>query len=123
MDKDNFIKASLAIFVLLAIIISLFPPFEFGDEKLRTLEERNLYYSIADKLPIKEYSFIFSDNKKKFDLGWVWDDYRKDAYQEICTLHRTIIFSELLVEYILAFFVSIIAGYFLHRFVFKKIVD
>ena len=68
MDKYNFIKFSTAIFILLSVIISLFPPFEFGNEKKRTLSERRNNSKIVDKLPIKKYDFIFNDNKKYFAL-------------------------------------------------------
>ncbi len=70
MDKNNFIKISAAIFILLAFIISLFPPFEFGNEKLRTLSERKSNSDIVNKLPIKQYDFIFGSNKKSFTLEY-----------------------------------------------------
>ena len=69
MDKNLFIKFSLIIFVILSIVISLFPPFEFGNEKLKTLSERKVNSKIIDKLPIKDYDFIFRNNKKYFVLG------------------------------------------------------
>jgi len=68
MKKNNFIKISAAIFILLAVIISLFPPFEFGNEKLRTLSERRINSKIIEKLPIKKYDFLFGSNKKYFAL-------------------------------------------------------
>ena len=70
MNKNTFIKISAAIFILLAVIISLFPPFEFGNEKLRTLSERKSNSDIVNKLPIKQYDFIFGNNKKSFALGY-----------------------------------------------------
>jgi hypothetical protein len=77
-----FIKISLIIFIFLALIISLFPPFEFGNEKLRTLHERNTYSDIAEKLPIKKYDFILNDNKKNIILGsyiFLQKFYNKDS--------------------------------------------
>ena len=68
MKKDTFIKISTAIFVILAVIISLFPPFEFGNEKLKTLSERRSNSQIADKLPLKKYDFFFGSNKKYIPL-------------------------------------------------------
>lgn len=68
MMNTTFIKISLIIFVFLALLISLFPPFEFGNEKLRTLHERESYSDIANKLPVKRYDFIFNDNKKDISL-------------------------------------------------------
>jgi hypothetical protein len=68
MDKNTFIKISAALFVFFSLIISLFPPFEFGNEKLRTLQERNANSKIIDTLPIKQYDFIFHNNKKYFVL-------------------------------------------------------
>ena len=82
MNKNSFIKISAAVFIFLAIGISLFPPFEFGNEKLRTLSERKLNTEIVEKLPIKEYDFIFSNNKKYFALtsyDFVKKFYDKDS--------------------------------------------
>jgi hypothetical protein len=62
------LKYFLSIFITLSIIISLYPPFEWGKEKLRTLSERRLT-SISDELPIKSYDLIFNSNKKQFAIG------------------------------------------------------
>lgn len=101
-DKNIFIF----IFCSLSIIATLFPPCNWGDEKLQTKQER-MYYRELD-LPIKEYSFIFSDNKKIFELGWGWDNIQQKSVRNKYTLHRKIIFSELIVQYILIFLLSII---------------
>jgi len=69
MKKYAFIEISIAIFVFLAVIISLFPPFEFGNEKLKTLFERRGNSDIINQLPIKSYDFILGKNKKYFKLG------------------------------------------------------
>ena len=72
MKPDSYLlssfKIGIIIFIPLAIIISLFPPFEFGNEKLRTLSERKINSKIVGILPIKEYDFIFNSNKKYFAL-------------------------------------------------------
>ena len=98
MDRSTFIKISAAIFILLAVIISLFPPFEFNKSVKALVDEANQsilyphgYYSfnfydgnfiirlkplmktkisinIAKKLPIKKYDFLFSSNKRYFAL-------------------------------------------------------
>lgn len=62
------LKISLIVFLFLSLIISLFLPFEFGGEKLRTLSERKVNRKIAEKLPVKTYDFIFNSNKKYFVL-------------------------------------------------------
>jgi hypothetical protein len=62
------LKYSIPVFLLLAIYISLFPPFQWGGDKIKTHNEReNFEYS--DLLPIKEYDFLFSGNKKLFKVG------------------------------------------------------
>ena len=70
MKENTFIKISAAIFILLAVIISLFPPFEFGNEKLKTISERRINSDIADKLPVKKYDFILGSNKKYIFLKY-----------------------------------------------------
>ncbi len=70
MEKNNFLKISAAIFTIFAVIISLFPPFEFGGEKIRTLAERRKNEEIVSKLPVKSYDFIFGGNQKYFALSY-----------------------------------------------------
>ena len=78
MIKIPFIKVSAIIFVLLAMPISLFPPFYFYNGK--------------------QYDFIF----------------------RVITYRRAILFGELIVEYILAFLISVISGYLIQRFIQRK---
>lgn len=49
MNRNHFIKISIAIFIFLGVIISLFPPFEFGKKE-------------------KLYDFILGSNKRYFAL-------------------------------------------------------
>ncbi len=62
-------KIGLFVFLSLATIISLFPPFEWGDENIRTEKERIRNRNILGSLPIKKYDFLFSSNKKYFPIG------------------------------------------------------
>ncbi len=68
---NPFFKYFIAVFIFLAVIVSLFPPYEWGNERLKTLEERRSNRYIKDKLPVKTYDLIFNSNKKYFVL----DDY------------------------------------------------
>jgi hypothetical protein len=63
-------KIGLCVFLFLATVISLFPPFEFGNEKLKTLQERNANYRISEKLPVKRYDFIFGGVKNNIILDY-----------------------------------------------------
>lgn len=57
--------------MLLALLISLFPPFEFGENNTKTIPDKggnSDISEIADKLPIKKYDFIFNNNKKSIVL-------------------------------------------------------
>lgn len=110
MAINPFIKKSLEIFVFLAIIISLFPPFEFHLAK----EE---YHGTSHVLPVKKYDFLFGDGKKLVDL----DDKIWGTQSGSYLVDRKILFGELLVEYILAFFVSIILGYGIQVIRLRKI--
>lgn len=98
MNKNSFIKISAAVFIFLAIGISLFPPFEFGNEKLRTLSERKLNPKIVDKLPIKEYDFIFSSNKKYFALSSY--DFIKQFYSRDTAKYYENLWSDKLFKFI-----------------------
>jgi hypothetical protein len=64
MGKNTFVKISLTIFVFLSLIISLFPPFEFG----RAYSVNARKGTMFDRLPIKQYDFIFNSNRKNFAL-------------------------------------------------------
>ena len=64
------IKISLIIFVFLALLISLFPPFEFG-HMINTVDDRITYAGVVDILPVKKYDFILNSNKKKIALGTI----------------------------------------------------
>lgn len=61
------VKVGIIIFIPLAIIISLFPPFYWDIPSNR--KDRYHYRSIQDLLPLKEYSLIFDNNKKYFVIG------------------------------------------------------
>lgn len=69
MDKNLFIKSSSAIFIFLAVIISLFPPYEFGHEMAPTLSNPKVNAEMKSKLPVKKYDFLFSNDKKCFPLA------------------------------------------------------
>jgi hypothetical protein len=56
-------------FLSLSIPITLFPPFEFGDQYLETKGERRQSFMVIDDLPIKKYDFLFASNKKYFSIG------------------------------------------------------
>jgi hypothetical protein len=64
MKKIPFINVSAIIFILLALLISLFPPFEFGNEKQNPFKGEY-------KLPVKKYDFILGDNKKDIILDYI----------------------------------------------------
>lgn len=61
-------RVGIIIFIPLAILLSLFPPYYWGNEKIRTLSERRRS-DIDDQLPIKSYDLLFGSNKKLFKLG------------------------------------------------------
>jgi len=65
-------KIGLFVFLSLATIISLFPPYQWGNEYLRTQKEREENSYIIKYLPIKQYNVLFTSNKKYFPI----DSYR-----------------------------------------------
>ncbi|MCL5029038.1 MAG: hypothetical protein M1480_08470 [Bacteroidetes bacterium] len=103
MSKNKILIGS---FILLSIVISLFPPFSWGDEKLRTISERQtIHYYLEDKIPVKEYDFLFNDLKKEFIFS-----------NSKVTLERHLIISELLIEIFMAFLISIFLQFIFNRF-------
>ena len=102
------------LFLALVAVATLFPPFNWGEELLGTETERarlkarnsSLYQSI----PIKDYSFLFADSKKKFLVSWGWNNERSESIPLYEALRRRIIIPELALEYFLAFLVAAIAS-------------
>jgi hypothetical protein len=116
------IKSNTFIFILLFLIIvaTLYPPFIWGEEKLRTSNER---YDLQDSspkaydaLPLKKYDFLFSSSKRQFQFDWGWNQYKKESYPIILSLQRRLDFSELALEYVLCVLFAIIINYSFSRF-------
>lgn len=71
MEEDSYLSKSfkfgIIIFIPLAIIISLFPPFHWD---IPSNQKNNYTYNeIKELLPLKKYSLIFDTNKKYFVFG------------------------------------------------------
>lgn len=99
----NKLKPAVFVFLIMSSIITLFPPFQWGNERLRTIEERKASRNIySDILPVKEYNFIFSPFKKDFTIN-----------NNIASLNRELITSEIILEYLFAIIFSSIF-YFLY---------
>jgi hypothetical protein len=62
--------------LVLMIAATLFPPFHWGEEEVRTEAERRSFRSrhreIYDQMPIKTYSFLLGASSRAF-LEWTWD--------------------------------------------------
>lgn len=90
-----------AVFLALVAVATLFPPFNWGEERLGTERERKLLQrdnpGLYQAIPIKEYSFLFADSEEVF-------------FNE--SLHRRVILPELMLEYLLAFIVAVSIGSF-----------
>ncbi|MCC6550197.1 MAG: hypothetical protein IT279_09025 [Ignavibacteriaceae bacterium] len=106
-------KYSLSVFLLLSLVITLFPPFSWGDERLSTESERKEFFGdkiAMDVLPIKQYDFILSNSKREFPLGWDWEwNWKSDSGKSVlvtASLSRHLILGELIINYLLAFIVS-----------------
>lgn len=72
------LKIGIIIFIPLAILISLFPPFNWDIPSNR--KDIYNYLEIRDFLPLKKYSFIFDGNKKIVPVGTVI--FSKKYYQQ-----------------------------------------
>ena len=113
MNTNYFIKTSFVIFILLGFLISFFPPFEFGNEILRSFPKDEmtevLMNPVFSKFPIKRYDFLFSSNKEYFHIKSRW-----------YLLKRELLWKELIIEYILAFFISALLSYSIDKIRFRK---
>lgn len=96
-------------FITLAFIISLFPPYSWGDEKLKTERERQrISYYYENNLPFKQYDFLFNDIRKEFKIG-----------NNKITLERHLIVSELIIQIFLAFLFSILVQFLYRKYSYK----
>lgn len=73
-------KTGLIIFLFLSTIISLFPPFEWGNEKFKTEKDRIINRNFLERLPIKNYDLLFASKKKYFLIGG--NNYEQKIYNE-----------------------------------------
>jgi len=104
-------KILIGSFIFLSTVISFFPPFSWGDEKLRTISERQtIHYYLEDKIPVKGYDFLFNDLKKEFVFS-----------SSKVTLERHLIVSELLIEIFIALLISIFLQFFYRRLSYRVI--
>ena len=96
-------------FLALVTVVTLFPPFNWGEERLGlgTERERRVMQArlgdMYDRLPIKTYSFLFGNSERDF-LRWSWDG--QQSVQVPVALHRRLMTAELVLEYLLALVVS-----------------
>jgi hypothetical protein len=122
-------KIGLIVFLFLATVISLFPPFEFGNDKLKTLQEEYAIFGeklktwqeqadivrMSHELPVKKFDFLFGDNKK--DIVLKYDSYYKKfydkdslAYYKNLWKHKIFIYNH----------TSFDTFYIAHKFLFKN---
>lgn len=101
----------ILLFVILSLIVTLYPPTSWGNEYLLTEESREKYINYQEKiktkdvLPIFNRSFLFGDSKKDFTFG-MWGYRNQKSYLVFKPLNRTIIYGELILNYI---FVGLLA--------------
>ncbi len=116
------IKTTLLIFLFLAIPITLFPPYNWGEEMLITEAGRNspiCKYEDAkakkDALPIKRFAFVFDEDRWEFPVGELD---RGSVYlcEDGVILQRKLIWNELILEYAIALFSA-----FLIQMIFGKL--
>lgn len=110
-------KVRIIIFSMLSIIATLFPPFEWNSKREGISGQRNsagVYYSYHFT-SMKTYEFLFAKNQKKF---------YSDEEQKWILFTRSIIITELLVEYLLIIFIAILFyGLFNNSFKRNKLKD
>lgn len=121
-----FIALSLSFLTL----VTLFPPYNWGEERLQTIKER--YRRVGDTvmayevLPIKRHSFLFGDSKKPFIMEHYpkkeriednksenidMSSYSDEELMRIAgvqMLKRKLIVSDLILEYLLSMLLAYI---------------
>jgi hypothetical protein len=88
---------------------TLFPPFNWGEERLTTVGERALF---RETLPVKGYAFIFGASSRIVSLPWGWDEQQRRSVPRRPRLQRHLITSELLLEYVLILIASAVVSQF-----------
>jgi hypothetical protein len=102
-------KLLLLLFLILVIPATLFPPFNWGEERLQTESEKRErlqwgqnVITAQEFLPIKRYAFLFGASIGQFSSS----DSGTGPIETSITLRRKMIVSELLLEYLLAFILA-----------------
>lgn len=120
-------KTFLIIFIVLAIPVTLFPPYSWGEERLLNESDRNteLFQGIKakDVLPVKDFAFILAEDRQCFQDNLIaTGKYRncEDSFDFLSAevlLQRKLIFGDWLLIYFLA-----LIGAFLISIVFQKVI-
>jgi len=125
------IKTPLLIFLLLAIPITLFPPFSWGEEKLQTEADQNkpLFSDVEEivakeVLPISQFAFVFGNHKRVFSAVEIQESVSHNSSsrpsrpwrsKEGVILHGQLIVSQLAVEYLAALLAAFLSHLMLKR--------
>ena len=98
-------------FLILASAVTLYPPYHWSPERVQTEQERSIFRrqhpSLYDRLPIKQYAFLFGSSSATF-LEWTWNG--AQSIQAPIALQRRLITSELMLEYVLCALVALGSG-------------
>jgi hypothetical protein len=92
-------------FLVLVTAATLFPPYHWGEDKLRLgteVERRHAARELGElygQIPIKRHAFLFGDSHQEF-LGWGWQN--GQSVRIPVKLHRRVITAELVLQYVLA---------------------
>ena len=104
-------RLSLLVFIALATLATLLPPYLWGQERVSTEADRigtaRFHPDLFRRLPIKQRAFLFGPNSRGF-LEWTWDG--KSSVRRPVTLHRRLAVQDLVLEYTLCALVALGAG-------------
>ena len=101
----------VAIFLFLATIITIYPPFNWDKEIVQKHR-----YRMYEVLPIKEHDFLFAPSQRQIQIGWSWDSQNQKSLPFETLLHRRLDFSELILYYILALLTAAIVDFSISYF-------
>lgn len=113
------IKITVLTMLLAAALITLFPPYKWGEERLQTEGERSQeirwgfdFKPAREVLPLKERAFLFGATKHEFKIK---DPSPNIDYESRITLDRKLAIEDLFPEYFLAALFGLLAGWALPK--------
>lgn len=103
MPIEKEVLLPIVIGLLLGAAATLYPPYNWGEEKLVSERDRRRY---GERLPIKKHTFLMSDGYQNFSF-WGWNYNTNASELQPMRLARKLIKEDLILEYVLILIISL----------------